>query len=227
MTDSNDEVFKAKRRPKNPIKYKIQLNDEQKVAKTIILDNAVTVVTGAAGSGKTLLATAVGLDLLFRKEIDKIIITRPAVLAGEDLGFLPGDVAEKMDPWLQPIYQNFYSLYDKGKIDKEMKEGNIQILPLGYVRGLTFTNTFLIADEVQNLTHDQTEALLGRLGHGSKMVLCGDIAQIDLKNKKTSGLSFLRRVEEQVDGFNFVTLQKNHRHSIVQDILDVYKMFAD
>ena len=227
MTDSNDEVFKAKRRPKNPIKYKIQLNDEQKVAKTIILDNAVTVVTGAAGSGKTLLATAVGLDLLFRKEIDKIIITRPAVLAGEDLGFLPGDVAEKMDPWLQPIYQNFYSLYDKGKIDKEMKEGNIQILPLGYIRGLTFTNTFLIADEVQNLTHDQTEALLGRLGHGSKMVLCGDIAQIDLKNKKTSGLSFLRRVEEQVDGFNFVTLQKNHRHSIVQDILDVYKMFAD
>lgn len=227
MTDSNDEVFKAKRRPKNPIKYKIQLNDEQKVAKTIILDNAVTVVTGAAGSGKTLLATAVGLDLLFRKEIDKIIITRPAVLAGEDLGFLPGDVAEKMDPWLQPIYQNFYSLYDKAKIDKEMKEGNIQILPLGYVRGLTFTNTFLIADEVQNLTHDQTEALLGRLGHGSKMVLCGDIAQIDLKNKKTSGLSFLRRVEEQVDGFNFVTLQKNHRHSIVQDILDVYKMFAD
>ncbi len=227
MTDSNDEVFKAKRRPKNPIKYKIQLNEEQKVAKTIILDNAVTVVTGAAGSGKTLLATAVGLDLLFRKEIDKIIITRPAVLAGEDLGFLPGDVAEKMDPWLQPIYQNFYSLYDKGKIDKEMKEGNIQILPLGYVRGLTFTNTFLIADEVQNLTHDQTEALLGRLGHGSRMVLCGDIAQIDLKNKKTSGLSFLRRVEEQVDGFNFVTLQKNHRHSIVQDILDVYKMFAD
>jgi phosphate starvation-inducible PhoH-like protein len=227
MTDSNDEVFKAKRRPKNPIKYKIQLNEEQKVAKTIILDNAVTVVTGAAGSGKTLLATAVGLDLLFRKEIDKIIITRPAVLAGEDLGFLPGDVAEKMDPWLQPIYQNFYSLYDKGKIDKELKEGNIQILPLGYIRGLTFTNTFLIADEVQNLTHDQTEALLGRLGHGSRMVLCGDIAQIDLKNKKTSGLSFLRRVEEQVDGFNFVMLQKNHRHSIVQDILDVYKMFAD
>jgi phosphate starvation-inducible PhoH-like protein len=227
MTDSNDEVFKAKRRPKNPIKYKIQLNEEQKVAKTIILDNAVTVVTGAAGSGKTLLATAVGLDLLFRKEIDKIIITRPAVLAGEDLGFLPGDVAEKMDPWLQPIYQNFYSLYDKGKIDKELKEGNIQILPLGYIRGLTFTSTFLIADEVQNLTHDQTEALLGRLGHGSRMVLCGDIAQIDLKNKKTSGLSFLRRVEEQVDGFNFVTLQKNHRHSIVQDILDVYKMFAD
>jgi len=206
---------------------KIQLNEEQKLAKSVILDSAVSVITGAAGSGKTLLATATGLDLLFRKEIDKLIITRPAVLAGEDLGFLPGDISDKMDPWLQPIYQNFYNLYDKAKIDKELAEGNIQILPLGYVRGLTFTNTFIIADEVQNLTHSQTEALLGRLGHGSKMVLCGDIAQIDLKNKKTSGLSFLRRVEEQVDGFNFVNLQKNHRHSIVQDILDVYKIFAD
>lgn len=227
MTNSTDEVFKAKRKPKNPIKFKIQLNEEQKIAKSVILDSAVSVITGAAGSGKTLLATATGLDLLFRKEIDKLIITRPAVLAGEDLGFLPGDISDKMDPWLQPIYQNFYNLYDKAKIDKELAEGNIQILPLGYVRGLTFTNTFIIADEVQNLTHSQTEALLGRLGHGSKMVLCGDIAQIDLKNKKTSGLSFLRRVEEQVDGFNFVNLQKNHRHSIVQDILDVYKIFAD
>ena len=227
MTNSTDEVFRAKRKPKNPIKFKIQLNEEQKIAKSVILDSAVSVITGAAGSGKTLLATSIGLDLLFRKEIDKLIITRPAVLAGEDLGFLPGDIAEKMDPWLQPIYQNFYNLYDKAKIDKELAEGNIQILPLGYVRGLTFTNTFIIADEVQNLTHGQTEALLGRLGHGSKMVLCGDIAQIDLKNKKTSGLSFLRRVEEQVNGFNFVNLQQNHRHSIVQDILDVYKIFAD
>ena len=155
MTDNIDEVFKSKRKPKNPIKFKIQLNEEQKVAKSIILDNAVTVITGAAGSGKTLLATAVGLDLLFRKEIEKLIITRPAVLAGEDLGFLPGDISEKMDPWLQPIYQNFYNLYGKDKVDKEISEGNIQILPLGYVRGLTFTNTFLIADEVQNLTHDQ------------------------------------------------------------------------
>mgnify|MGYP002624167689 FL=1 len=191
MTNSTDEVFRAKRKPKNPIKFKIQLNEEQKIAKSVILDSAVSVITGAAGSGKTLLATSIGLDLLFRKEVDKLIITRPAVLAGEDLGFLPGDIAEKMDPWLQPIYQNFYNLYDKAKIDKELAEGNIQILPLGYVRGLTFTNTFIIADEVQNLTHGQTEALLGRLGHGYKMVLCGDIAQIELKNKQTSGLSLL------------------------------------
>lgn len=227
MTNVNDEVFKAKRKPKGPITFKVKLNEEQKIAKAVILENPVTVITGAAGSGKTLLATITGLDLLFRREVDKLIITRPAVLAGEDLGFLPGDIAEKMDPWLQPIYQNFYASYGKEKIDKELAEGNIQILPLGYIRGLTFTNTFIIADEVQNLTHNQTEALLGRLGHGSKMVLCGDIAQIDLKNKMTSGLSFLRRVEEQVPGFKFVKLEHNHRHEIVQPILDVYKKYAD
>lgn len=227
MSDVNDEVFKAKRRPKNPITFKIQLNEEQKIAKSTILDNHITIITGAAGSGKTLTSVITGLDLLFRKEVDKLIITRPAVLAGEDLGFLPGDIAEKMDPWLQPIYQNFYNAYGKEKIDKEIAAGNIQILPMGYIRGLTFTNTFIIADEVQNLTHNQTEALLGRLGKGSKMVLCGDLAQIDLKNKKTSGLSFLRRVEEQVKGFKFVNLKQNHRHEVVQEVLDVYKMYSD
>jgi phosphate starvation-inducible PhoH-like protein len=132
-----------------------------------------------------------------------------------------------MDPWLQPIYQNFYSLYGKEKIDKELEEGNIQILPMSYIRGITFVNSFIIADEVQNLTHSQMESLLGRLGRDSKMVLCGDIAQIDLKNKKVSGLSFLRRVEESVPGFRIVTLNQNHRHEIVQPILDVYKLYAD
>lgn len=227
MTNVNDEVFKAKRKPKNPITFKVQLNEEQKAAKAIILDSSITVITGAAGSGKTQLATITGLDMLFRREVEKLIITRPAVHAEEDLGYIPGGLDEKMNPWLQPIYQNFYSAYGKDKIDKEIAEGNIQLLPLGYIRGLTFTNAFIIADEVQNLTHTQTEALLGRLGKGSKMVLCGDIAQIDLKNKKASGLSFLRRVEEQVPHFKFVTLTQNHRHEIVQPILDVYKLYAD
>jgi phosphate starvation-inducible PhoH-like protein len=227
MTNVNDEVFKAKRKPKNPITFKVQLNEEQKAAKAIILESSVTVITGAAGTGKTQLATLTGLDMLFRREVEKLIITRPAVHAEEDLGFLPGGIDEKMDPWLQPIYQNFYAAYGKEKIDKEIAEGNIQLLPMGYIRGLTFTNAFIIADEVQNLTHSQTEALLGRLGKGSKMVLCGDVAQIDLKNKKTSGLSFLRRIEEQVPGFKFVTLLQNHRHEIVQPILDVYKLYAD
>ena len=227
MTNVNDEVFKAKRRPKNPITFKIQLNEEQKEAKAVILENIITVITGQAGSGKTQLATITGLDMLFRREVEKLIITRPAVHAEEDLGYIPGNLNEKMDPWLQPIYQNFYAAYGKEKIDKEIAEGNIQLLPMGYIRGLTFTNSFIIADEVQNLTHTQTEALLGRLGQGSKMVLCGDIAQIDLKNKKISGLSFLRRMEEHVQGFKFFTLKQNHRHEIVQAVLDVYKLYAD
>ena len=227
MTDHNDDVFKAKRKPKNPIKFKLQLNEEQKIAKAVILDKAITVVTGAAGSGKTLLATATGLDMLFSREIEKIVITRPMVSAGEDMGFLPGDVAEKMDQWLQPIYQNLYALYGKDKIDKEMSEGRIQILPMGYVRGITFVDTFIIADEIQNLTDNQTQALLGRLGHGSKMVLVGDASQIDLKNKKSSGISFLRRVDEQVDDFAIVKLNSNHRHDVVDKILEVYRLYCD
>jgi len=227
VTDHNDDVFKAKRKPKNPIKFKLQLNEEQKIAKAVILDKAITVVTGAAGSGKTLLATATGLDMLFSREVEKIVITRPMVSAGEDMGFLPGDVAEKMDPWLQPIYQNLYALYGKDKIDKEMSEGRIQILPMGYVRGITFVDTFIIADEIQNLTDNQTQALLGRLGHGSKMVLVGDASQIDLKNKKSSGISFLRRVDEQVDDFAIVKLNSNHRHDVVDKILEVYRLYCD
>lgn len=227
MTHHNDEIFKAKRKPKGPISFKLQLNEEQKVAKLKILENHITVVTGVAGSGKTLLATAVGLDLLFRREVEKIVITRPMVSAGEDMGYLPGDVAEKMDPWLQPIYQNLYALYGKEKIDKEIAEGRIQILPMGYVRGITFVDTFIIADEVQNLTDNQTQALLGRLGKGSKMVLCGDLAQIDLKNKKSSGLSFLKKVETEVDGFAMVKLESNHRHEIVDKVLEIYKLFMD
>ena len=222
----SEDVFKAKRKPKNPITFKQQLNDEQKEAKQIIINSPVTVLTGSAGSGKTFLACQIALDQLFTREVEKVVITRPTVTQ-ENIGFLPGDIAEKMDPWLQPIYQNFYALYGKDKVDKEMAEGNIQILPMGYVRGITFVDTFIVADEVQNLNHSQMESLLGRLGKGSKMVLCGDVAQIDLKDKKQSGLSFLRRVEEAVDGFKIITLKKNHRHEIVQPILDIYKLYSD
>jgi phosphate starvation-inducible PhoH-like protein len=159
--------------------------------------------------------------------VEKLVITRPAVLAGEDLGFLPGDIQEKMDPWLQPIYQNFYALYGKEAIEKELADGRIQILPMGYVRGITFVDSFVIADEVQNLTDNQMQALLGRLGRGSKMVLCGDVSQIDLKNKKQSGLPFLKKVSMSVDEVKMVCLQTNHRHDVVEKILAVYKTYED
>jgi len=221
-----DDVFKAKRKPKGPIKFKLQLNDEQKVAKATILDNPITVLKGMAGSGKTLVAAQVGLDLLFRKEIDKVIITRPTV-AKEDIGFLPGDIREKMDPWLAPIYHNLFMLYDQTKIEKEIELGNIEIVPFAFMRGRTFVDAFVIVDEAQNVTHTQMETVLGRLGRNSKMVICGDLAQIDLKNKRETGFSFLTRIEEHVEGFKLIALERNHRHDIVSPILKVYQTFRD
>jgi len=221
-----DEVFKAKRRPKNPIKFNITLNEEQKAAKEVILSNPVTVLRGMAGSGKTLVAVQTALDLLFTGQVEKIIITRPTV-SKEDIGFLPGDIREKMDPWLAPIYHNLYLLYDKVKVDREVEEGRIEILPFAFMRGRTFINAFVIVDEAQNVTHTQMEMVLGRLGKNSWMSICGDLAQIDLKTKKETGLSFLTRVEEQVKGVRVVTLKQNHRHPIVEPILKVYETFRD
>jgi len=221
-----DEVFVLKRRPKGPIKFNVTLNEEQKEAKSLILSSPITVLKGMAGSGKTLVATQVGLDLLFRKEVDKIIITRPTV-SKESIGFLPGDIREKMDPWLAPIYHNLYMLYNKDKVDKEIEKGTIEIVPFAFMRGRTFVDSFVIVDEAQNVTHTQMETVIGRLGVGSKMVICGDIAQIDLKDKRETGFSFLARLEEQVEGFVTHSLQQNHRHNIVAPILKVYKTFRD
>jgi len=221
-----DEVFVLKRRPKGPIKFNVTLNQEQKQAKASILNSPITVLKGMAGSGKTLVATQVGLDLLFRKEVDKIIITRPTV-SKESIGFLPGDIREKMDPWLAPIYHNLYMLYNKEKVDKEIEKGTIEIVPFAFMRGRTFVDSFVIVDEAQNVTHTQMETVIGRLGVGSKMVICGDIAQIDLKDKRETGFSFLARIEEQVEGFVTHSLQQNHRHNIVAPILKVYKTFRD
>lgn len=220
-----DDVFVQKRRPKNPIKFKVQLNDEQKEAKGLILENPITVLKGMAGSGKTLVATQVALDLLFTKQVDKIIITRPTV-SKEDIGFLPGDIREKMDPWLAPIYHNLFMLYNEEKIRKEMDAGNIEIVPFAFMRGRTFVNSFVIVDEAQNVTHNQMETVIGRLGQGSKMVICGDEAQVDLKHKKESGFGFLSR-NVVVDGLGVHILEKNHRHDIVEPILKIYANYRD
>ena len=221
-----DDVFVQKRRPKTPIKFNVQLNDEQKQAKALIIDSPITMLKGMAGSGKTLVATQVALDMLFTKQVEKIIITRPTV-SKEEIGFLPGDIREKMDPWLAPIYHNLYMLYKKEKVDKALQDGDIEIVPFAFMRGRTFVNSFVIVDEAQNVTHNQMETVIGRLGKGSKMVICGDLAQIDLKDKRDTGFSFLARLEEQVEGFKTASLEYNHRHDIVAPILEVYKTFRD
>ena len=222
----DDEVFKNKTRPKGPIKFKIELNSEQKEAKQIILDNPVTLIKGMAGSGKTLLACQIALDLVFKKEMDKIIITRPTV-SKEEIGFLPGDLKEKMDPWLAPIYSNLYLLYDKEKIDKMVAEGQIEIVPFAFMRGRTFPKSFVIVDECQNITHSQTEMMLGRLGKGGKITFCGDISQVDLKSKRDSGINFFDILAAKVKGVRIISLKKNHRHEIVEEILKVYEEIRD
>tara|TARA_R110000803_G_scaffold55262_4_gene112150 strand:- start:7252 stop:7938 length:687 start_codon:yes stop_codon:yes gene_type:complete len=221
-----DDVFVQKRRPKKQIKFNVNLNEEQKQAKSLILENPITVLKGMAGSGKTLVATQVALDLLFTKQVQKVIITRPTV-SKEEIGFLPGDIREKMDPWLAPIYHNLYMLYSKEKVEKELENENIEIVPFAFMRGRTFVDSFVIVDEAQNVTHSQMETVIGRLGKGSKMVICGDLAQIDLKDKRETGFSFLTRLEEHVKGFKTASLEYNHRHTIVAPILEVYKTFRD
>lgn len=224
--DENDDVFKNKKKPKNPIKFKLELNEEQKEAKQIILDNPVVLLKGGAGSGKTLLACQVALDLTFKREIEKIVITRPTV-SKEEIGFLPGGLKDKMDPWLAPIYSNLHLLYDKEKIDKMVQEGQIEIVPFAFMRGRTFPNSIVIVDECQNITHSQTEMMLGRLGKGGKIIFCGDIAQTDLPNRKDSGISFFVRLEEKIKGVKIFTLKKNHRHEIVEEILKTYQEYRD
>jgi len=228
MSDFNrspeaQEVFKSKRKPKGPIKFNIQLNEEQKRAKDQILGSVVTVLKGKAGSGKSLLAANVALDLLFSREIEKIIITRPTVVAGQDIGFLPGDVNEKLAPFTAPVYENMHRLYSKEKIEKCIAEGSIEIVPVSFMRGRNFTDCLVVVDEAQNLTDNQTELLLTRICSGSKMIFCGDGAQIDLKDRKTSGFDVVCKHMKDVPGFEVVTLQKNHRHAIVEHILEVYK----
>ena len=217
-----DNVFREKKRVKNPIKFHLQLNQEQKNAKEHILNNTLTVLGGKAGSGKTLLACQVALDGLFRGIYEKIIITRPTV-SKEEIGFLPGDLREKMDPWVQPIFQNFFLLYGKGRVDKYIKSGCIEIVPVSFMRGRTFLDSIIIVDEAQNVTHEQMEMIVTRVGLRSKMIVCGDDGQIDLKSKSESGFKFLYTASRKIKKMKAITLYENHRDPIVNDLINLYE----
>ena len=216
-----DSIFQEKRKPKNPIKFKLNLNEEQKDAKSKILNNTITLLAGSAGSGKTLLACQIALEKLFMKEVEKVIITRPTV-SKEEIGFLPGDLREKMDPWVQPIYQNMYLLYDKDKVEKCIAEGSIEIVPLSFMRGRTFVNNLVIVVEAQNVTHEQMHMIVTRIGLNSKMIICGDDAQVDLKKRSDSGFKFLYKGASKIKKLEAITLKTNHRDPIVEDLLRYY-----
>jgi phosphate starvation-inducible PhoH-like protein len=215
-------IKKGRKTIKNKIGFQLSLNEEQKNIKSSALQDTISVLMGKAGSGKTLLATQMALEYLFYREVDKIIITRPTV-SNEDLGFLPGNIKEKMDPWLSPIHANMAMLSGKEKVDKLIQEDKIEIAPISFLRGRTFVKSCVIVDECQNVTRTQLEMILSRLGLNSKMILTGDGAQIDLKNKKDSGLPYLYNMKDKINGLGVYELLTNHRHPIVDSILQYFE----
>ncbi len=191
--------------------------------------SSVVFVTGSAGTGKTYLATAYAVNLLKKNKITKIIITRPAVEAGEKLGFLPGDLKEKVDPYLIPIYDALNSFLGKENVDKLVEKGVIEIAPLAYMRGRTLDNAFIILDEAQNTTTNQMKMFITRLGFKSKMVITGDITQIDLPQNARSGLVEATEILKGIDGIEHIHFTKHDvmRHPLVSKIIERYEEYYD
>jgi phosphate starvation-inducible PhoH-like protein len=183
---------------------------------------------GPAGTGKTYLAMAQAVWSLRRKDIDRILLVRPAVEAGESLGFLPGDLEEKVGPYLRPLYDALYEMMPAEKIKKSLEIGVIEVAPLGYMRGRTLNNSFVILDEAQNTTLDQMKMFLTRLGFNSKAVITGDVTQIDLSRKEDSGLVLIQSILKDIQGINFIYLNENDvvRHRLVQEIIRAFDKYG-
>ena len=186
--------------------------------------DAVTFGIGPAGTGKTFLAVAMAVRALRDKEVSRIVLTRPAVEAGERLGFLPGDIAQKVDPYLKPLYDALFDMLEPGHYGRLAERGTIEVAPLAYARGRTFNDSFLILDEAQNTTPEQMKMFLTRLGLRSKAVVTGDITQIDLPEGQRSGLNVVQDILRDIKGLEFVYLEATDvvRHRIVQDIVEAY-----
>ena len=187
----------------------------------------ITFCIGPAGTGKTFLAAVIAVQYLLSNQCEKIILTRPAVEAGEKLGFLPGDLQQKVDPFLRPLYDALYEFIEAEKIPDLMERGKIEVAPLAYMRGRTLSNAFVIVDEAQNTTSAQLKMVLTRLGLGSKMVVTGDITQTDLPPHQQSGLAVASKILKSVKGLAFCHLSKSDvvRHPLVQRIVEAYEMY--
>ena len=189
-----------------------------------INENIITVGIGPAGSGKSYLAVALAVHALVTKQVSRIILTRPAVEAGEKLGFLPGDLMAKIDPYLRPLYDALYDMLDPEGAAKLIEKSVIEVAPLAFMRGRTLNNSFIILDEAQNTTPEQMKMFLTRIGFGSKVVITGDVTQVDLRGER-SGLAGLEKILGTIEGLSFVYLTKSDvvRHRIVADIVDAYE----
>ena len=194
-----------------------------------IRKNTVVFGIGPAGTGKTYLAMAVAVQALMAKQVNRLILTRPAVEAGEKLGFLPGTLSEKIDPYLRPLYDALYEMIDAEQIGRMMERGTIEVAPLGYMRGRTLNDSFIVLDEAQNTTPEQMKMFLTRLGFNSKAVVTGDITQIDLPSGQHSGLNVVREILTGIDDLSFVYLSSRDvvRHRIVQDIVEAYRRYDE
>ncbi|CAB4535266.1 unannotated protein [freshwater metagenome] len=194
-----------------------------------IEENTITFGIGPAGTGKTYLAMAMAVSALQQKKVNRIILTRPAVEAGEHLGFLPGTLSEKIDPYLRPLFDALHDMIDIESIPRLMQSGVIEVAPLAYMRGRTLNDAFIILDEAQNTTPEQMKMFLTRLGFGSKMVVTGDVTQIDLPNGQHSGLRIIRDILKDIDDIEFLELTAEDvvRHRLIGDIVKAYAIFDD
>ena len=193
----------------------------------LIQNNDITFGIGPAGTGKTYLAVAMAVKAFKKDEVSRIILTRPAVEAGESLGFLPGDLKHKVDPYLRPLYDALFDMIGPDKFNKYLERGTIEVAPLAFMRGRTLDNAFIILDEAQNTTPEQMKMFLTRLGFGSKAVVTGDITQTDLPDKKKSGLVQATRILKDIPGIGSITLSDRDvvRHELVQRIIRAYDKF--
>ncbi|HET8947274.1 MAG TPA: PhoH family protein [Candidatus Polarisedimenticolia bacterium] len=201
----------------------------QKALLDAINEHDLVFVIGPAGTGKTFLAVASAVAHLAEKRVERIILARPAVEAGEKLGFLPGDMAQKVDPYFRPLWDALYQLLDRDRANGHVERGTIEIAPLAFMRGRTLSNSFVILDEAQNTTSEQMKMFLTRLGHNSKAIITGDVTQVDLPPGRISGLVEARRVVAGVEGVRFVQFDETDvvRHPLVQGIVRAYEAYRE
>ena len=223
IEDSNVKSFKQL--IKTPKKSVIARSEKQSEYIKALKENDIVMSLGPAGTGKSFLAVSVAVTLLMEKKIDRVILSRPAVEAGEKLGFLPGDLKEKVDPYLRPLYDALYELFGADKIDKKIETGEIEIAPLAFMRGRTLKNCFAILDEAQNATETQIKMFLTRIGENSKLVVNGDPSQVDLINKRDSGLIKSRNILKDLEEIKVIEFDHNDvvRHPLVSKIIKAYQ----